>query len=616
VLAAFLFAVHPVHVESVAWISELKNTLSTVCYLGVALLYLQFDQTRRGRHWAGATALFVCALLSKTVTATLPIYLLIVLWWKRGALGWVRDVRPLLPMVVLATAGGAMTVWAEHTLIGAHGAEFQLSMIERTLLAGRAVWFYLTTLVWPVGLVFTYPRWTISQAAWWQYLYPLALSALAVGLWRIRARARAPLAVLLLYVVALGPALGFVNVYPFRYSFVADHFQYAASIVVIASLAVMATRLASQSIGRPAWRMTLAAAALAPLVVLTWQHSHQFVSAEVLYRTTIARNPQAWMAHHNLGEMKVRSAEGDLQEALGHIRESLRINPDNADAHNTLGFTLQRLGRLDEARREYDAALRLVPGLAAAHNNLGVLAYDEARLADAVGHFREASRLDPADPEPTRNLGLALLDLGRLDEAAPHIERAFSRNPASPDVLETMGTLALRRGQPEQAMGYFQSALAARPDSARTHTNIGMAFESLGRLPEAEAEYRVALRIGGDVAAAHDNLGYVLLRQRRFEEAVTHLTEAIRLRPGFVASYGSLGAALQELRRLDDAIAVYPTALSLAPDASAADLHNALGVALAQAGRTAEAIASFREALRLNPGLRQARENLDRALRR
>ena len=222
-LAAMIFALHPVQVESVAWISELKNTLSGAFYLGAALSYLCFAESRRRRFYAAGLFLFAMALLSKSVTATLPAGLLILFWWQRRILNLRRDVLPLVPFFALGIAGGLLTVWVERTLIGAEGAEFNFNLIERCLIAGRAIWFYLAKLVWPVHLVFQYPRWQIDSGAVWQYLYPLGAMLLLAGLWKVRKRSRAPLAAMVFYCVTLFPALGFFNVYPFVFSFVADH---------------------------------------------------------------------------------------------------------------------------------------------------------------------------------------------------------------------------------------------------------------------------------------------------------------------------------------------------------------------------------------------------------
>ncbi|MGA2508568.1 MAG: hypothetical protein ABSF80_13955, partial [Chitinispirillaceae bacterium] len=236
-LAGGIFALHPVMVESVAWITELKNTLSGVFFLGAALAYLKFDHGHKKKHYVIALLLFLCGLFAKSVIVTLPAALLVVFWWKRGRIEWKRDVAPLVPFFVIGIISGLFTAWVERRFVGAVGSEFSFTVIDRCLIAGRAVWFYLYKLLWPANLIFIYPRWHIDSFAVWQYLFPAAFLLAAVLFWRLRSRSRAPLAVLLYFTITLFPALGFFNVYPFRYSFVADHFQYLASIGPIAAAA-------------------------------------------------------------------------------------------------------------------------------------------------------------------------------------------------------------------------------------------------------------------------------------------------------------------------------------------------------------------------------------------
>ncbi len=314
-LAAAIFALHPVQVESVAWITELKNTLSAVFYLGSAMVYLRFDEQRRTSLYLWALGLFVLGLLSKTVTATLPAALLVIFWWQRGRLSWRKDVLPLLPFFLLGAVAGIFTAWVERTLIGAQGSAFAIPALERILIAGKAIWFYLGKLFWPANLIFIYPRWETSQAAAWQYLFPVAAFALVVALWALRRRWRGPLAGLLFFVGTLFPVLGFFNVFPFIYSFVADHFQYLASLGIItlvaAGIAMLLKRL--QLWRRPAG-YAICVLLLVTLATLTWRQSRMYTDIETLYNTTIDLNPTCWMAYNN---------RGNIYKDLGNYRQAI-----------------------------------------------------------------------------------------------------------------------------------------------------------------------------------------------------------------------------------------------------------------------------------------------------
>ena len=243
-LAAGIFALHPVHVESVAWISEQKNTLSGALYLAAVLAYLRFDASRvetgRPSLWwpyLASLAFLILSLFSKTVTATFPAAILVIFWWKRGTVTWRRDVLPLIPFFAVGISAGIFSAYAERVFVGATGVDYELSAVQRCLLAGRVIWFYLFKLIWPVNLSFSYPKWEVDPAAWSDWFYLIGVLAAGLVMWKARHRSRAPLAAFLFFVGTLFPVLGFLNVYPFVYSYVADHFQYLASLGIITLVA-------------------------------------------------------------------------------------------------------------------------------------------------------------------------------------------------------------------------------------------------------------------------------------------------------------------------------------------------------------------------------------------
>jgi Tfp pilus assembly protein PilF len=412
-LAGFLFALHPVHVESVAWMSEQKNTLSLVFYLGSAIAYLRFDRGRSPRDYALALACFMLALLTKTVTATLPAALLVVFWWRRGRIEWRRDVVPLLPWFALAAIGGLFTAWVERRIVGAEGAEFDLGVVQRGLLASRVIWFYLWKLAWPHPLIFTYPRWAVDATAPWQYLFPLSLAGLVAAFWSIRSWTRAPLASLLIFGGSLFPVLGFFNIYPFRYSFVADHFQYLASIAIIVPVAACITLLLAGA-RTPARRRAGQAAVgvlLCTLGLLTLRQSALYRDAPTLYRATLERNPDSWKEHNNLGRFLSRSTR-TVAEAIPHYETVVRLKPDHLTAHYSLGVAYYETGRPVEATVQFRRVLELAkPGsLLAANSHLligVILTNTPGRLDDALAELEEAARLKPGDPEATARLAEA-----------------------------------------------------------------------------------------------------------------------------------------------------------------------------------------------------------------
>ena len=404
-LAAAVFALHPVHVESVAWISEQKNTLSTVFYLCGFLAYLRFDEGRRRVHYAAATALFVLGLLTKTVVATLPAALLVVLWWRRGRLEARRDLLPLTPWLVLGAGAGLLTAWIERRLLGAEGAEFAFTLAERCALSGRVVWFYLGKLLWPADLMFVYPRWTIAARGWPQVLPTAVLLAPLLASWFVRGRSRAPLATSLLFLGTLFPALGFVNVYPFVFSFVADHFVYVPSLAVVAAAAAALALLRFRMRGSARRTGEVGAVVLvAALGLLTWRQSRVYRDPRSLYEATLARNPDCYLCLNNLGTLAV--GDGRLDEAFDEFSRALRIHPRSVEALSNLGNLLLKSGSTSEAIEHYEAALRIAPRNVVTRTNLGIALLVAGRRAEARAQVEEALRVMPGYAPAQRSLEL------------------------------------------------------------------------------------------------------------------------------------------------------------------------------------------------------------------
>jgi len=563
-LAAAIFALHPVQVETVAWISELKNTLSAVFYFGSALAYLRFDRTGNKAAYAIALVLFALGLMAKSVIAILPVALLIVFWWQRGKLSWKQDVLRLLPFFAVGLAAGLFTSWVEKHFINAHGSEFNFSILERFLIAGRAICFYLGKLFWPADLIFSYPRWKISQSIGWQYLFPAAVLVLLGALWVLQRWARGPLAALLFFIATIFPALGFFDVYPFKYSFVADHFQYLACIgpIVAASVGIHALFRRFRE-RRLVWERAFCAMLLAALCLLTWRQSRMYADIETLWQTTIARNPDCWLAFNDLGA--VLYDKGQADQAIVLFQKSLAIQPNNAETHNNLGAALDKKGQLDEAVLQFQNAVALRPDFAEAHRNLGDILLRKGQVDEALLQFEKAVTLRPDIAKAHRNLGDALLGKGRMDEAIVQFEEALKLDPAENKARYDLGIALLQKGQLDDALLQFQQEAALRPDFAETQNNLGYCLFQKGRLEEAVTHLRKALEIRPDYAEAHYNLGNALLQKGQADEAIVQFQKMLALQPGIAVAHNSLGKALLQKARLNEAILQFQKALTLQP---------------------------------------------------
>ena len=389
-LTAALFAIHPVHVESVAWITERKNVLSGLCYLSAAWCYLNFDSRREGRFWVGAFLLFFCALLSKTVACTLPAALLLYIWYKRGKIT-VKDIVPTLPFWIIGIAMGLFTVYMEKTHVGASGSEWQLNAIERFLLSGRVLAFYACKLVWPNPLIFTYPKWQIDASVWWQWAITFAvLMILGIQVARaIQTHRRGRTFALLFFAGTLFPALGFFDVFPFTYSYVADHFQYLASLGILTLIAIALSR-----------KPRLALLVVVIFSVVTVQQIGAYKDAKTLWIDTIAKNPDAWMAHTNLGVIHIQ--EGDEASAIASFERALQIKPDYAEALANMGAIAILHQRYEEAHAWLSKALASRDNFYRAHLNMALVQTQLGNRDKAIEHYQKALAI--RDDQDVRNL--------------------------------------------------------------------------------------------------------------------------------------------------------------------------------------------------------------------
>ena len=549
--AAALWAVHPVTVESVAWVTELKNTQSALFFFLSLLCWLRFEQRPQPGWFAGALVCFAAALTSKPSTVMLPVVLLLCAWWQRQRLTRTDFLRAL-PFFLLSIGMSLLTIEEQQRNI--RGAEhgWSLSLAQRLVVAGNDLWFYCIKLVWPRPLMFVYPLWRIDASALWSWLPWLGAALLALLWWR---RRRDPDGQALqfglgYFVVSLAPVLGILDVYYFRYSFVADHFQYLASAGPLALVAAAGAAL----VPRAPLRIALAGVALLALGGLTWQHAQVFRNNEVLWRDTLAKNPDADLAHNNLGTILLaqgqRLAPGPVQstdnlgslskaqpifrEAEMHLRRALQLDPRSAEIHNNLGAVLAALGEYSSAAAEFSDALRLKPDfLDASVNFAGALAR-EGKVDEAIAQDRHSLTLAPNSVEVNCNLARRLLAAGRTEDAIQYLSRTVELQPDFADGYLELGRQYRQRGQYREALQTYRHALEALPRPHNLHLVNDWAW-LLATSPDPQASApEVAIQVAEHLADQTqrkvpeilDTLAACYAASASFDEAVSTAQEA------------------------------------------------------------------------------------------
>jgi len=461
-LAALLFAVHPVNVESVAWVSERKNTLSLLFYALTMLAYLRFEQERDRRWYGTAVGLFLLALLSKTSGVMLPAVLLLCDWWQRGKIER-KDLVRSAPFFLLAAVFGVITIWSQQMQLSpGSGGGVERPLLFRLGAAGHVFWFYLFKTLAPVRLMTEYPLWKFDKPTAWFWLPSLAVVAVVAVAWWYRAKGgRAVLFALFYFGAMLLPVSGLFNMpYVGRSPVVTDHLQYLAMIGVVGLVASVVVSFSREFV------KGIVVVFVGVLCFLTWSRAASYENHERLFGDTLAKNPNATKAHLEVGNALVK--RGRLDAAVFHFTEAVRLKPRFVEARCNLANTLAQLGRADEA----------------------------------IAHFQEAIRLRPNTAELHYNFGLALVALQRLDEAIPQFRRALELKPdfaaarANLVAAHYNHALALaRRGQLDGAIAHFTEAVRLDPSNALAHNNLGIALAQQGRIAEARVHFAEAVRL-------------------------------------------------------------------------------------------------------------------------
>jgi tetratricopeptide (TPR) repeat protein len=528
-VAAAIWALHPVQTESVAWISERKNVLAGVFFFGAMLAYVKWslksdDRPEAAKDWTlplTAVALFTLAVLSKTVACSLPAVLLLIVWWKRGTIPK-RDLLVTLPMFAIGIALGLVTAWTERNFVHAEGPEYALSFVQRMLIAGNAVWFYVIKLLLPVRLTFIYPRWDINPARPELWLGPIALVAVLGLLFALRTKlGRGPLVAALIFVGVMLPALGFVNFYPMRYSFVADHFQYLASASLITLLVAMGAALIRRlTAGAPREApFALAGVLLIALAILTARQASVYASSIDLWRDTAGKNPDSWMAHNNYGTALLNVA-GDLP-------------PERAD---------DRPGMLDQSMKEFARAVEIKPDHERAWNNWGQALLLRGKPEDAMPKLSRALELNPNNVEALMGLGRAQFVLKQTDAAlatyaraleAARAQRATTPKERAAAIYHALGLIAQAKGDLPLAIQHLAKATSIVPEMAEYRYDLAGALAQGGKLPSAAEEYARAIRLQPDFIDARIGLAKLMMKVENARGAQEQLIAAARINANY-----------------------------------------------------------------------------------
>ncbi len=518
-LAGAIFALHPVQLESVAWITELKNVLSGLFFLLALLAYLRFEEGSRRKFYLLSLALFALALLSKPVTVVLPPALLL-LRWARGLKTGRKELADLAPFFLLALAAGLFTARLE---LDTANLEISLAPAQRLLLAARALWFYPLKFLLPVNLSFSYPRWALDPAGFRAWLWPAWTGLAGALLWRFRARlGRLFFAALGFYVLNIALFLGFISIYTFRYSFVADHYQYLASLGLAA---LAAGGLAA--VCRPrGLALGAGAAVLCLLGGATWRHSAVYRTPAALWEDVLKKDPGSRLALINLG------AGLTGEPAVAYWERATAAHPEYYEAQSNLAAALMNLGRKKEAEARFGKALELNPKFTKAHENLARLYASQGDHARAAAHYGALLALDPGYGRARNDYGLLLLAAGKPPEAEVQFRKAAEYNPSEAGPLSNLGMALYAQGKMKEAAQALRGALKLNPAMAQTYNNLGMALYALGRTREGDRAFQDAVKLEPRNALFYFNWGSVEALAGRPEAAEKHLLRSRELKAG------------------------------------------------------------------------------------
>jgi tetratricopeptide (TPR) repeat protein len=511
---AALFAVHPLHVESVAWVSERKDVLSAFFWILTMWAYARYAERPGVKRYLPVFLLFALGLTAKPMLVTLPFVLLLMDYWPlnrigagKGQVGLGRLVLEKTPLFVLSAASSVVTYFAQQKG-GAVNLLAEIPLSTRLANALAAYGAYIAKMFWPGQLAPFYPHPGADLSIRLIIGAALLLAAVSVLVFRLRRDRRYLATGWLWYLGTLAPVIGLVQVGD---QGMADRYTYIPLIGLFIMIAwgpeVRQGDRATRRQGERAMAV-LAALLIGALAVSARVQAGYWRDTTTLFTHTLKVTSNNYVAHNNLGIGLER--KGKIDEAIEHYSEAVKINPNYSFAYNNLGNCLMLKGKTTEAMKAYREAVHVMPGNASAHYNLGTALAGLGRSDEAVEHYREAIRLDPEDAAAHYNLAIALVELGRFDQAVGHYEEALRLDPDDAQGHYNLGIVLAGRGRIEDAIGHFQDALRIRPEYAEAHYNLGVALVQKRQVKEAIRHYSEAIRLKPDYGKAHKNLAVVL----------------------------------------------------------------------------------------------------------
>ncbi len=564
---AAVFAVHPLRVESVAWVSERKDVLSALFFILTIGAYVRYARRPWSPAWYGLVLLlFTTGLMCKPMLVSLPFVLLLLDYWPLKRIPefrisnsrWKSLLVEKIPFFVLAAASCVVTYFAQTVAIQ---PTVQLTLLLRVENALTSYMVYLGQMFWPSGLAVLYP-FAPGGPRMSEALLSLALLA-GISTVAFLLRRRCPYFLIgwLWYLIMLVPVIGIVQVGLQTH---ADRYTYLPHIGLYLLLAWTTVDWCA---GWRYCRVVLVGSStiiLAALILCARKQATYWRDSESLWTHTLACTSDNPNACYNLGSALLE--KDDVDKAIRQFQRALQMDPDYAETHNNLGDALLQQGKVDEAITQFQMALKIEPGLMQPYYNLGNALLQQGKVDEAVVQFQKALKINPSYADAQNNLGNALLQKGEVDEAIAHDQEALRINPDFADAHNNLGNALLQKGDVDGAFAQFQQALQIKPNYAEAHYNLGNALLKMGRMADAIVQFQQALQIKPDYAKAHNNLGSVLLQKGQVDEAIAHDQEALRIKPDFADAQNNLANALLQKGQVDEAIAHFHQALQLKPD--------------------------------------------------